>query len=198
MVRYSLISVLASCQVKARFQFTSGWGAVLAIDNDTITSIDPPWLTWAPAWWKQAAKLRHRLRSPSESHVFMCLVHFLSQLEDHYYQLEYELPVSGVASVKANLKWVSSSNADNFKPKVNKKSQTRILSVIRTKESVVCVEHGWRYPMLSTRSVTMINVRTMDTYLCQWLSTHTWKFGFSTLTGYREKWRNSKLVERRG
>jgi len=35
-------STFAQCEVKAAFKFSSGYGAVLVMENDTISTINPP------------------------------------------------------------------------------------------------------------------------------------------------------------
>jgi len=112
-----LTPVLASCHVKAGFQFTSDHGAVLAMDNDTISSIDFPGLLRRLL---DEDKLRNCV-IVSEVHRTSSYARYLSSPRSKTIMigLSADPPVPGIASVKANFKWVSSANAGNFKSKVN-------------------------------------------------------------------------------
>ncbi|KAH7921892.1 hypothetical protein BV22DRAFT_1018462 [Leucogyrophana mollusca] len=115
--------VLANCSIKAGFQFSSGSGAVLAMNNDTITTIDP------------AGCLRRLLDDEtlrdcvvvSEVHRCSSYARYLSSpnTKSITMGLSVEPPVSGVASAKADVKWVRSTTTGNFKSKVDK-SEARV------------------------------------------------------------------------
>ncbi|KDR72754.1 hypothetical protein GALMADRAFT_45227, partial [Galerina marginata CBS 339.88] len=110
--------ILAECSVKASFKFTSGRGAVLAMDNDTITTIDSP------------GKLRRLLAESSlkgsvivsEVHKCSSYARFLATKGSATVAmgLAMEPPVANVAEAKVDAKWVHTSSAGNFKSKVNK------------------------------------------------------------------------------
>ena len=108
------------CKVKAGFRVTSNRGAILVMDNDVISTIDPP------------GCLRRLL---DEKAMQGCVIVSQTHRCSSYARLltakggktvaiglNIEPPVSGVASATADAKWVRSSNAGNFKSKVNKSS----------------------------------------------------------------------------
>uniref|UniRef100_A0A8H7XN07 Uncharacterized protein n=1 Tax=Psilocybe cubensis TaxID=181762 RepID=A0A8H7XN07_PSICU len=109
---------LVECGVKAAFKFTSGRGAVLAMNNDTISTIDPP------------GKLRHLLAEPtmkglvivSEVHRCSSYARFLSTQNGVTVALglSAEPPIANVGKVGTDVRWVHSSSAGNFKAKVDK------------------------------------------------------------------------------
>lgn len=109
---------LAQCKVKASFKFTSGQGAVLVMDNDTVSTIDPPGV------------LRRLLDDESmkglvivsEAHKSSSFARLLTAegTSNIAIGLSVEPPVSGAVSGTADAKWVRSSSAGNFKSKVNK------------------------------------------------------------------------------
>ncbi|KIJ63463.1 hypothetical protein HYDPIDRAFT_29275 [Hydnomerulius pinastri MD-312] len=108
---------LAKCSIKAGFHFTSGCGAILAMDNDTISTIDPP------------GSLRRLLgEDVVQNRVIVSEVHRTSSYARYLSSprakritigLSVEPPMPGVVSAQAHVKWVRSSAAGNFKSKVN-------------------------------------------------------------------------------
>ncbi|KZP30253.1 hypothetical protein FIBSPDRAFT_726090 [Athelia psychrophila] len=109
---------LAQCTVSAGFKTSSGRGAILAMENDTVTSIDPP------------GSLRRLLDEKSMqgcvvvSQVHRCskFARLLTAKDSHSVALglSVEPPVSGVVDAKLDAKWVRSSSTGNFKSKVGK------------------------------------------------------------------------------
>jgi hypothetical protein len=110
--------VFAQCKVKAAFKVSSDRGAVLVMDNDVISTIDPP------------GCLRRLLDEKtmrgcvivSQTHRCSSYARFLTSKggQSIAIGLAVEPPVSGVVSVDVNAKWIRSSSAGNFKSKVNK------------------------------------------------------------------------------
>ncbi|KAF8799158.1 hypothetical protein BYT27DRAFT_6872560 [Phlegmacium glaucopus] len=111
--------------MKASFKFTSGRGAVLAMENDILVTISPPGI------------LRHLLDSEelqqlvdnnknlvlvSEVHQSSSYARFLSSKAGATVTLALsaELPVANVGGANVDAKWVYSNSAGNFKSKVNK------------------------------------------------------------------------------
>ncbi|KAI0312156.1 hypothetical protein OF83DRAFT_1067686 [Amylostereum chailletii] len=113
--------VFAQCGVKASFKFTSGQGAVLAMDNDAITTIDPP------------GSLRRLLDEPamkdavivSEVHACASYARYLGtpSVKSVSIGISAEPPVANVGAVSASAAWMRSTTVGNFKSKVNKKGQ---------------------------------------------------------------------------
>jgi hypothetical protein len=87
------------------------------MDNDTISSIDPPGFLRRLL---DEDKLRNCV-IVSEVHRTSSYARYLSfpNSKTIMIGLSAEPPVSGIASVNANFKWVSSTNAGNFKSKVS-------------------------------------------------------------------------------
>jgi len=106
------------CKAKAGFRVSSGRGAVLVMDNDVITTIDPP------------GCLRRLLDDQSmrgciivsQAHRCSSYARLLTSKGGSNFTigLSVEPPVSGVVSATADMKWMQSSSAGNFKSKVNK------------------------------------------------------------------------------
>ncbi|KAF7337828.1 hypothetical protein MVEN_02005700 [Mycena venus] len=81
---------IAQCKVKGAFKFSSGRGAVLVMENDIISAIDPPGALRRLLKDPQYAWLRGRIRGGSTIAL----------------GLSVEPPVSGVASATGNATWV--------------------------------------------------------------------------------------------
>ncbi|KAJ6622148.1 hypothetical protein B0H10DRAFT_1788477 [Mycena sp. CBHHK59/15] len=109
---------IARCKVKGAFKFSSGRGAVLAMENDTISTVDPP------------GALRRLLEDSSMcGFVIVSEVHRCSAyarlLTAHANStvalgLSVEPPVSGLASATTDATWVRSTASGNFRSRVNK------------------------------------------------------------------------------
>ena len=109
----------ASCKAKASYRFSSGQGAVLCMDGDTIATIDPP------------GALRPLLDDPtlpegivvvSEVHATSSYARYLGTPEVR--QVSIGLRASApalpdVGSLEVGAEWVNSSTAGNFKSKIN-------------------------------------------------------------------------------
>jgi hypothetical protein len=110
--------VFAQCKVNAAFKFSSSYGAILVMDTDTISTIDPP------------GSLRRLLDDESmrgcvivsEAHRCSSFARLLTAKDGGSVAigLSVQPPISGVVSATANANWVRSSQAGNFKSKVNK------------------------------------------------------------------------------
>ena len=106
---------LVSCRAKAAFKFVSGRGAIIAMNNDTIYTIDSP------------GKLRRLLDEEkvkglvivSEVHRCSSYARFLATEDGATVALglSVEDPIGNSAAVDA--KWVRNSSAGNFKARVN-------------------------------------------------------------------------------
>lgn len=114
---YRQTPAFVHCKVKAGFKVSSGRGAVLVMDNDVITTVDPP------------GSLRRLLDDKSmEGCVIVSQTHRCSSYarlltskggKSVAIGLSIEPPVSGVVAATADAKWVRSSSSGNFKSKVN-------------------------------------------------------------------------------
>ncbi|KAI0318755.1 hypothetical protein OF83DRAFT_1042936, partial [Amylostereum chailletii] len=111
----------AECGVKASFKFASGRGALLAMVNDVITTIDPP------------GRLRRLLDVPtmkdavivSEVHSCASYARYLgpSAVKNISVGLSANPPIDGVGSANVSASWLRSTTAGNFKSKVNTKGE---------------------------------------------------------------------------
>lgn len=109
---------LLQCKVKCTFKVTSGQGAILVMDNESVSTINPPGV------------LRRLLKDESmkgrvivsEAHKSSSFARLLTAKGTSNIAIGFsvEPPVSGVVSGSANGKWVRSSSAGNFKTKINK------------------------------------------------------------------------------
>jgi len=109
---------LATCNAKASFKFSSGRGAVLAMENDAITTID------------RQGSLISLLQKPdmrdvvivSEVHTCASYARYLGtpDVESVSIGLSVQGPGSDAAFGGTKVEWVRSNNVGNFKSKVNK------------------------------------------------------------------------------
>ncbi|KAJ7901128.1 hypothetical protein B0H14DRAFT_3738919 [Mycena olivaceomarginata] len=109
--------LVAQCNTKAVFKFSSGHGAVLAMENPMITIIDPP------------RGLRALLEDPSmrnmvivsEVHSCSSYARLLTTEEGGTVTLGLRVgaPVPGIASASAIGTWVRHGTSGNFKTQVN-------------------------------------------------------------------------------
>jgi len=119
---------IAECKVKAAFSMTSGRGAILAMENDTISTIDPP------------GRLRRLLDSEElQGQVVVSEVHRCSSYA-RYLAFEGGRTVSlGLgasdpatqASASAEAKWMCSGKAGNFKSNVAKGGERNFYPLFR-------------------------------------------------------------------
>ena len=107
---------LVSCKAKGAFKFVSGRGAIIAMNNDTISTIDSP------------GKLRRLLDEEkikglvivSEVHRCSSYARFLATENGATVALGLSVQVPGdSASANLDAKWVRNSSAGNFKARVN-------------------------------------------------------------------------------
>ncbi|KAA1475520.1 hypothetical protein DENSPDRAFT_428631 [Dentipellis sp. KUC8613] len=129
----------ASCKVKGAFKFTSGAGAVLTMQDETITTIDPP------------GSLRRLLNDErmrgfvivSEVHRCSSYVRYLSSptTKSIAIGLSADAPTPGAPGGNVDAKWVRSTATGNFKAKVGKEGTRnyyplfRLVSVKETQTS---------------------------------------------------------------
>jgi len=107
---------LAECKVKAAFKFSSGRGAVLVMEKDTITTIDPP------------GSLRRLLDEEkmlglvvvSQVHRCSSYARLLTAQSGGTVAIGLSAKPPAVASASADASWVRSTNAGNFKSRVDK------------------------------------------------------------------------------
>ncbi|TFK52884.1 hypothetical protein OE88DRAFT_1711746 [Heliocybe sulcata] len=122
--------VLAQCSVKAGFKFSSSQSsAVLAMDNDTISTIDPP---GSLRRLLDDARMRDSV-IVSEVHRCSSYARYLSSPHtgNVFIGLSAEPPVPGIASVEAHAKWVRSTVTGNFKSRVNKPGDRQFCPLFR-------------------------------------------------------------------
>ncbi|KAI0028841.1 hypothetical protein K488DRAFT_57662 [Vararia minispora EC-137] len=120
---------LANCSVKASFKFSSGPGAVLTMDRDTITAISPP------------GALRRLLEDPRMKHCLVISeVHSCSSFARYLGNatvksvtigLAVEPPAGAVASASARMHWVRSTTVGNFKSRINEDDERTFRPLFR-------------------------------------------------------------------
>ncbi|KAF7340996.1 hypothetical protein MSAN_02085000 [Mycena sanguinolenta] len=120
---------LAQCKIKGAFKFSSGRGAMLVMENDTMAAVDPP------------GALRRLLEDPSmRDFVIVSEVHSCSSYARLLTAqggttvalgLSVEPPVSGVASASANGTWVRNISTGNFRAQVNKNGHRKFYPLFR-------------------------------------------------------------------
>jgi hypothetical protein len=113
----SQMPALTSCKAKGAFKFVSGRGAIIAMYNDTIFTIDSP------------GKFRRLLDEEkvkglvivSEVHRCSSYARFLAPEGGAtvVLGLSVEGPIDNTASATLDAKWVRNSSAGNFKARVN-------------------------------------------------------------------------------
>ncbi|KAJ7717806.1 hypothetical protein B0H16DRAFT_1897827 [Mycena metata] len=119
---------LVQCKVNGAFKFSSGRGAILVMENDKMSSIDPP------------GSLRRLLKDPSmrdavivsEVHSCSSYARMLTAQEGSTVALglSVEPPVASV-SATANATWVRSGASGNFKSQVNNKGERKFYPLFR-------------------------------------------------------------------
>ncbi|KAF7366609.1 hypothetical protein MSAN_00918700 [Mycena sanguinolenta] len=120
---------LAQCNIRSAFKFSSGRGAILVMENDTIATVDPP------------GALRRLLEDPgmnglvvvSEVHSCSSYARLLTAQGGNTVALglSVEPPISGVASASANGKWVRNVSTGNFRTQVNKEGHRKFYPLFR-------------------------------------------------------------------
>ncbi|KAJ7907296.1 hypothetical protein B0H13DRAFT_1618590 [Mycena leptocephala] len=120
---------IAQCKVKGAFEFSSGHGAILVMEDDMISLIEP-----------QGA-LRRLLEDPtmrglvivSEVHSCSSYARLLTAQSGSTIALglSIEPPISGAASATANATWVRSVASGNFKSRVNKDGDRKFYPLFR-------------------------------------------------------------------
>jgi len=125
---HSQTPVLAQCSIKASYKFSSGQGAVLVMERDTISTVDPP------------GSLRRLLEEPSlrdlvvvsEVHSSSSYARLLTTQTGATVTVGLcAKPPVDAASVSADASWVRSSNAGNFKSRVVKKGTREFYPLFR-------------------------------------------------------------------
>ncbi|CCM00514.1 uncharacterized protein FIBRA_02548 [Fibroporia radiculosa] len=121
--------VLAQCSVKSAFKFSSGRGAVLVMQKDTIFTLDPP------------GSLRQLLEDESmRGLVVVSEVHRCSSYarlltaganESVAIGLSVSSPISTAASADAEVKWIRNTNTGNFKSRINKSGERQYYPLFR-------------------------------------------------------------------
>ncbi|KAF8156490.1 hypothetical protein K438DRAFT_1910089 [Mycena galopus ATCC 62051] len=116
---------IAQCKVKGAFKFPSGRGAILVMENTTLTCIDP------------SGALRGLLKDRSmrgfvtvaEVHCCSSYARMLTTQADTTVALG--TPVSGVALASAGATWVRNVSSGNFRSQVNKKGERKFYLLFR-------------------------------------------------------------------
>lgn len=119
---------VVQCKVKGAFKFSSGRGAILVMENNMMSSIDPP------------GSLRRLLEDPSmrdivvvsEVHSCSSYARVLTAQEGSTVALglSVEPPVASM-SATANAAWVRSGASGNFKSQVNNKGDRKFYPLFR-------------------------------------------------------------------
>ncbi|KAJ6531066.1 hypothetical protein B0H19DRAFT_1082047 [Mycena capillaripes] len=120
---------IAQCKVKGAFKFSRGRGAVLVMENDMISVINPP------------GALRRLLEDPSmRGFVVVSEVHCCSSYarlltadggSTIALGLKVEPPIAGAGSATANATWVRSMASGNFRSQVSKKAHRKFYPLFR-------------------------------------------------------------------
>ncbi|KAJ7453081.1 hypothetical protein FB451DRAFT_1050425 [Mycena latifolia] len=120
---------IAQCKIKGAFKFSSGRGAILVMEKDTITVIDPP------------GALRRLLEDTSmRGFVVVSEVHSCSSYarlltaqagSTVALGLSVQPPLAGVASATVNATWVRNVSSGNFRSQVNRKGDRRYYPLFR-------------------------------------------------------------------
>ncbi|KAF7334481.1 hypothetical protein MVEN_02277600 [Mycena venus] len=118
---------VAQCEVKGAFKFSSGRGAVLALKNTMITSIEAP------------TALKRVLEDPSmrgfcivsEVHSCSSYARWLTTSGGDSIALGLRVEPSGVAAVGATATWVKNATSGNFKSHVNKSGERSFYPLYR-------------------------------------------------------------------
>jgi hypothetical protein len=115
--------------MKGAFKFSSGRGAILAMENAMITLVDPP------------GALKYLLDDPSmRGVVVVSEVHSCSSYARVITAeaggivalgLRAEPPISGIGSVAATATWVRNVASGNFKSQVNKTGERSFYPLFR-------------------------------------------------------------------
>ncbi|KAJ7938075.1 hypothetical protein B0H13DRAFT_1588189 [Mycena leptocephala] len=123
------ISAITQCKIKGAFKFSSGRGAILVMNKDTISAIDPP------------GALRSLLEDTSmRGMVVVSEVHCCSSYARLLIAqksgtvalgLSIEPPVAGVASAGANAKWVRDRTGGDFRSGHNPKGDRKFYPLFR-------------------------------------------------------------------
>lgn len=129
-IRTRTIPAFAECGVKAGFHFFSSPGAILAMHNDTISTIDPP------------GSLRKVSKHPtmadrvivSEVHRCSSYMRALTSSKDHdiFCGLSAQPPAPlAVGEVSIEGRWVTNYSAGNFRSKVDAKGERSFYPLFR-------------------------------------------------------------------
>ncbi|KAJ7910559.1 hypothetical protein B0H13DRAFT_1520832, partial [Mycena leptocephala] len=120
---------LAKCTIKGTFKFSSGCGAILAMEDTRITIIDPP------------GALKRLLEDPSMRDVVVVSeVHSCSSYarlitaeagSTVSLGLRVEPPIPGVASASATATWVRDVTSGNFKSGANMEGERSFYPLFR-------------------------------------------------------------------
>ncbi|VDC01642.1 unnamed protein product [Peniophora sp. CBMAI 1063] len=110
---------LANCGVKASFKFHSGQGAVLSMNGDSVTTIDPP---GALRPLLDDADLPEGTVIVSEVHATSSYARYLGTPEVRQVSIGLNVAppaVANVAKADVSAQWLRSTTIGNFKSKVN-------------------------------------------------------------------------------
>jgi len=124
-----LTPALISCKVKGGFKFMSGRGAIVAMYNSTIYTIESP------------GKFRRLLDEErikglvivSEVHRCSSYARFLATEDGATVALGLgvEAPIDGMGTANMDAKWVRNSSAGNFKSNVNQNGKREFYPLFR-------------------------------------------------------------------
>ncbi|KAJ6530915.1 hypothetical protein DFH09DRAFT_882100, partial [Mycena vulgaris] len=120
---------IVQCKISGAFQFSAGRGAILVMDNDATTVIDP------------AGALRPLLEDPgmrgavvvSEVHSCSSYARVLTANTGSTIALGLRVdpPVPGVASIAVDARWVTSRTLGNFKSGVSRNGDRKFCPLYR-------------------------------------------------------------------
>ncbi|KAJ7706743.1 hypothetical protein B0H17DRAFT_918412 [Mycena rosella] len=124
-----ILLAITQCRIKGAFKFSSGRGAILVMENDTISVIDPPGAV-------RRLLEDHSMRGfvvVSEVHRCSSYARLLTDQEGSTVALglSVDLPAVGVASAAANTTWVRSVTSGNFRSQINRKGDRTYYPLFR-------------------------------------------------------------------
>ncbi|KAJ7655456.1 hypothetical protein B0H17DRAFT_1146446 [Mycena rosella] len=124
-----ILPAITQCRIKGAFKFSSGRGAILVMENDTISAIDPPGTV-------RRLLENHSMRGfvvVSEVHRCSSYARLLTDQEGSTVALglSVDLPAVGVASAAANATWVRRVTSGNFRSQINRKGDRTYYPLFR-------------------------------------------------------------------
>lgn len=121
--------ILAQCKIKNAFNFVSGCGALLAMENDSISVTDNP----GSFVNLLEDETMHGMVIVSEVHSCSSYARLLTSYKGGHVAigLAVEPPVPGAGNVTGDIHWVRSNHTGNFKSKSNRNGKRTFYPLYR-------------------------------------------------------------------